>query len=159
MILQTISLLLSGRESDRFEAKPVKAVFNETENVVFEASSRNASGEFENSAPLVLQISSENKVLYEGAMTPSGMGYTLSAGRWVPGTYQYTATLARNGIAAVRKGTFAVSQYDLESGSGLANQALMNQLSALHGGLARQAEIPKTLPAAPGHRPLYHRPI
>lgn len=151
LILQTISLLLSGRESDRFEAKPVKAVFNETENVVFEASSRNASGEFENSAPLVLQISSENKVLYEGAMTPSGMGYTLSAGRWVPGTYQYTATLARNGIAAVRKGTFAVSQYDLESGSGLANQALMNQLSALHGGLARQAEIPKN--TASGSRP------
>ncbi len=137
LILQTVSLLLSGRESDLFEAKPVKAVFNETENVFFEGSSRNASGEFENSAPLELQISSENKVLYEGAMTPSGMGYSLDASRWAPGIYRYTATLTRNGIAAVRKGTFAVGHYDLESGSGLANQTLMDQLSALHGGLAR----------------------
>jgi hypothetical protein len=142
LILQTVSLLLSGRESDRFEAKPVQAVFNETENVVFEASSRNASGEFENSPSLELQISSANKVLYKGTMNPSGMGYSLGAGRWAPGTYQYTATLTRNGIAAVRKGTFAVSPYDLESGSGLANQSLMNQLSTLHGGLARQAKSP-----------------
>ncbi|NBV05314.1 MAG: hypothetical protein EBS08_06600, partial [Cytophagia bacterium] len=142
LILQTVSLLLSGRESDRFEARPVQAVFNETENVVFEASSRNASGEFENSPSLELQISSANKVLYKGTMNPSGMGYSLGAGRWAPGTYQYTATLTRNGIAAVRKGTFAVSPYDLESGSGLANQSLMNQLSTLHGGLARQAKSP-----------------
>lgn len=139
LILQTVSLLLGGRESDRFEAKPIKAVFNETENVLFEASSRNASGEFDNSAPLELQISAENKILYEGAMNPSGMGYTLSAGRWATGTYRYTATLTRNGIRTVRKGTFAVSQFDLESGSGLANQTLMKQLSTLHGGLARQA--------------------
>ena len=144
LILQTVSLLLSGRESDRFEAKPVQAVFNETENVVFEASSRNASGEFENSPSLELQISSANKVLYKGTMNPSGMGYSLGAGRWAPGTYQYTATLTRNGIAAVRKGTFAVSPYDLESGSGLANQSLMNQLTTLHGGLARQANSPNS---------------
>lgn len=137
LVLQTVSLLLSGRESDRFEAKPVKAVFNETENVVFEGSSRNASGEFENSATLTLTISNKNKVLYEGAMAPSGMGYTLVAGRWPTGTYRYAAALIRNGIVSVRNGTFAVSSYDLESGSGMANQALLNQLTALHGGLAR----------------------
>jgi hypothetical protein len=136
LILQTVSLLLSGRESDRFEARPLKAVFNETENVVFEGSSRNASGDFDNSVPLNLQISAGNKVLYEGGMTPSGMGYSLLAGRWAPGSYRYTATLIRNGIASVRNGNFAVSTYDLESASGLANQGLMSQLSSLNGGLA-----------------------
>jgi hypothetical protein len=139
LILQTISLLLGGRESDHFEAKPVKAVFNETENVVFEGSSRNAAGEFDNSASLVLKIYDAQQVLYEGAMAPSGMGYTLMAGRWASGNYRYSATLTRNGVASVHKGTFAVSNYNLESSSGLANQALMNQLTTLHGGLSHHA--------------------
>lgn len=129
LVLQTAALLLGGREQESFEVHPVQSVFHEHETVLLEGSSRNAEGSFDNQAPVRLDLMSGSRVLYQGPMEPSGLGYSFSAGWLPPGTYQYLATATRNGLPCRSRGTFGVSSYDLELRLGGSQRALLESLS------------------------------
>jgi hypothetical protein len=113
-----------------------KEQYYENENVTFSAEVYDDNFVLNNEKELRLTLTAENGDTFPFSMLPAGSGYTLDAGRLLPGRYTYQAGVAHSDEYISVKGAFVVSEVVAELNKLVADHNLMRQLSANTEGLA-----------------------
>ena len=107
-----------------------KEQYYENENVTFSAEVYDDNFVLNNEKELRLTLTAENGDTFPFSMLPAGSGYTLDAGRLLPGRYTYQAGVEHSDGYISVKGAFVVSEVVAELNKLVADHNLLRQLSA-----------------------------
>lgn len=126
--------LLSSQKKERFVVQH-KPVFNEGENILFEAELYNKIYEPISDAEIQLQIESvERKESYNFYFDKNQPFYTLTIRSLPAGEYKWTAQTRYGSETFKRQGSFIVQPFNAELQDYISNHALLKQLSLRTGG-------------------------
>ncbi len=129
-IISKIIQFLSVKEDKSLFRVNVNQEFNENEDVILFAELYNESFDFVPEQDIQIEIKSEDNVKYPFSFSPQGNTYKLSAGKFSPGKYEYTAQAKLNGKVLVKKGIFFVKELQMEANQTQANHQLLYMLSS-----------------------------
>jgi len=126
---------LSLKEDKRkFRVSLDKNIFNENEQIIFDAELYNQSYELVNEPDASLTISDDAGKDYNYTFDKSGNAYRLSAGLLATGNYKYTAKTFSNGEELKVSGQFSIRPIQLELFETTADHTLLKLLSDKYGG-------------------------
>jgi hypothetical protein len=131
---KTVQYLSLKEDKRRFRVTPTKNIFNENEPILFDAELYNESFELINDQDVSMTITNEEGRNFDYVFNKSGNAYTLDAGSFVAGNYNYKATVMSNGQALNFTGQFNVQPVQLELYATTANHGLLRLLSDEYGG-------------------------
>jgi hypothetical protein len=131
---KTVQYLSLKEDKRRFRVTPTKNIFNENEPILFDAELYNESFELINDQDVSMTITNEEGRNFDYTFNKSGNAYTLDAGSFVAGNYNYKATVMSNGQALNFTGQFNVQPVQLELYATTANHGLLRLLSDEYGG-------------------------
>jgi hypothetical protein len=155
--------------------EPLRPVFDESEQIRFEATLRNESGILEQDALIEISIRSDENVTGTYTMTNRGLGrYSLEIPSVPAGSYSFE-TIAKKGntILDEESGNFSVNETNLEYLDLMRNDALLQSISLQSGGryltFNEATELPSVLRELDllrateteliSNKPLYQSPI
>jgi hypothetical protein len=129
-LLKTIRFLTAKEDKRKFKVYPVKEVFSENEQIVFESELYNDVYEEIYDVPISLELSGADGFnrSYQFRTSVGNTSFTMED--YAPGVYQYTASATIDGQLHTESGEFSVSDFNLE----------MQQLKANFDLLKRTAE-------------------
>lgn len=147
LLNKTFQYLTLKEDKRKFRISMSKNIFNENEEIYFDAELYNQSYELINEPDVVLRISNE-----EGKEFPftfnrnSNRSYSLNAGYFPVGNYTFRGTVMSGGEQLTYDGQFSVQPIQLELYETTANHGLLRMLSDKYGG---QLLYPDQLAALP----------
>ena len=110
------------------------ALVDENEPARFDAELYNPSYELVNEPEVQLVITSGEGVDFPYTMGRTSNAYSLNAGTFEPGTYNWEARVSRGGETYIEEGVFSVSALDLEGLRTVADHHLLYNLAESTGG-------------------------
>lgn len=142
LVRRTLQFLAVTDTKDPFVVRSNKKLYQEQDDIYFDATLLNESREPINSPEVRLQITNDQQQRFGFAMGRSGNNYLLNAGALPPGNYRWEAKVELAGKTYSRQGAFAVNALDLEQSNRVANHQLLERWSAISGGRLLNAEKP-----------------
>lgn len=134
IITKTVQLLSVKADKRPFRVALPKNIFNENEQVVFDAQLFNANYEAINEPEVEISIKNNDGVVFNGSFARTPNGYNLNVGSLPVGNYSYSAKTTLGGKLFSASGKFSVSPLQLETTRTRADFELMMQLAAKHNG-------------------------
>ncbi len=135
-------------------------IFGENEPVLFNAELYNDAGELVNMPDVKLSVTTKEGKDFSFQFNKTYNAYTLNAGSFVSGDYQWKASTTFNNRNLSESGTFRISPVQLESIDLTADYNLMYQLAANSGGaifpLERSEEIINIIKASDTIKPVIY---
>ena len=131
-INKLINYLLSNQKKERFKIIN-KQIYNELENITFDAELYNKSYEPISNAEINMSIASaDNK--YSFTFDANNPFYSLNIGRFPAGEYKWKANAQTTSEKFSKTGIFVVKEENLETSNLMADHQLMEQLAIRSGG-------------------------
>lgn len=134
IITKTVQLLSAKTDKRPFRVALPKNIFNENEQVTFDAQLFNANYEAVNEPEVHMTIKSSDGTVFNFPFARTANGYNLNTGSLPVGNYSYTAKTNLGGKTLSATGKFSVSPLQLETTRTRADYELMMQLAAKHNG-------------------------
>ncbi len=131
---KTIQYLSVKEDKRKFRVSLDKNIFNENQQIIFDAELYNQSYELINEPDASLTISDDQGKDYNFTMNKSGKSYRLNAGLFPVGNYSFRAKTFSNGEDLTYKGQFSVQPVQLELYETTANHNLLKLISEKYGG-------------------------
>ncbi|MCB0572080.1 MAG: hypothetical protein KDC66_20080 [Phaeodactylibacter sp.] len=131
---KTVQYLSLKEDKRRFRASLSKNIFNENENIYFDAELYNESFELVNEPDASLVITDSEGKDFSYTFNKSGNAYQLNAGILPTGNYSFRASTNYNGENLTYNGQFSVQPIQLESYETTADHATLRLLSSQYGG-------------------------
>jgi len=125
---KTIQYLSVKEDKSNFRVL-CKNSFNENENVEFEAQLYNQSYEMINEPEIEINIIDKDENVFPFVFTPTKNAYSLNAGSFPVGNYNYEAKVKVGDKQYFEKGEFIVKALDIETINSIADHALMYKLA------------------------------
>lgn len=149
LIRKTVAYLAVKEDKRNFKANSSRKLYNEQEELVFEAELYDANYQPVTEPDVALEIKAPNGKEYRFSFGRSGSKYRLNAGSLPPGDYAFTAKCTFNGKNEIAQGAFSIAQLKLEAIQSRADHQLLAQLADISGGavfsLAEMDKIPALL--------------
>lgn len=123
-----IIYLLNNQKKERFRVN-TQSIFNEYDNVTFEAEVYNKSYEPAYNAEVKLTLNSQNNETYNFIFDKNIPFYTLNIGKVPAGEYRWNAVATLNNEKLTKSGFIFVREENIESSNLLANAEMMKQLA------------------------------
>lgn len=134
-LIQKTALYLGSREDKRkFRAKPAKAQFVTSEEVIIDAELFNANYERVNDPEARLTLSNEVGNQFEHTFSKRGDAYSLNLGKLPAGLYTFEAQTNYNGAPLTDRGPFTVNDLNLEALELTADFNMLQLISEQSGG-------------------------
>lgn len=118
----------------KFRVNLSKNIFNENEQVIFDAELYNDNYELINEPDATMIIADGQGKEYNFTFNKSGRAYNLNAGILPVGNYSFRAAVIYNGQTLSYNGQFSVQPIQLELYETTADHSTLRQLSAKYGG-------------------------
>lgn len=131
-INKLMNYLLSNQKKERFKVIN-KQVFNEFENITFDAELYNKSYEPISDAEINMSIATTNNK-YTFTFDANNPFYSLNIGRFPAGEYKWTANAQTKSEKFSKSGIFMVKEENIEAYNLIADAQLMEQLAIRSGG-------------------------
>ena len=131
---KSVQYLSLKEDKRKFRVSLDKNIFNENEQIIFDAELYNQSYELINEPDASLIIKSSDGKDYNFTFNKSGNSYRLNAGLLPVGNYSYVAKTFSNGEDLSYNGQFSVRPIQLELYETTANHGLLKLLSEKYGG-------------------------
>ena len=131
---KTVQYLGVKEDKRKFRVNLPKAIFNENENIVFDAELYNDNYELINTADASLVITDRAGKNYNFTFDKSDNAYRLNAGIFSQGNYQYAASVISNQKELSYSGQFSVEAIQLEVYETTADHRLLRLISGKYGG-------------------------
>ena len=125
---KTIQYLSVKEDKSNFKVLS-KNSFNENENVEFEAQVYNQSYELINEPEIEINIIDKDENVFPFVFSPTKNQYSLNAGSFQVGTYNYDAKVRVGDKQYFENGEFMVRAIDIETINSVADHALMYKLA------------------------------
>lgn len=134
LIQKTVQYIGIKEDKRKFRVNSPQKVYLENQSVTFDAQLFNDSYEPINTDDVFITITSSDKKEYQFTFNKSNNAYSLQAGLFAPGNYNYTAYVnSKTGRQEV-KGQFTVQRIQLETYQHTADHNLLRLLSDKNGG-------------------------
>lgn len=134
LISKTVQYLAVKNDQRKFRVNLGKTLYNENEQITFDAELYNDSYELINDPEVNLTIKNSAGKEFPFVFTKEGTGYILNAGFFPVGNYTYRAKTVFSGKEYSAKGKFSVAPIQIESLQLTANHQLLHDLSDKFGG-------------------------
>ncbi|MGQ9847051.1 MAG: hypothetical protein ACUVQP_06070 [Bacteroidales bacterium] len=131
-INKLINYLLLNQKKERFRIIN-KQIYNELENITFDAELYNKSYEPISDAEINMSITSANNK-YTFTFDANNPFYSLNIGRFPAGEYKWTANAQTKSEKFSKSGIFIVKEENIETNNLIADAQLMEQLAIRSGG-------------------------
>ena len=131
---KSVQYLSLKEDKRKFRVSLDKNIFNENEQIIFDAELYNQSYELINDPDASLSIKSSDGKDYNFTFNKSGNSYRLNAGLFPVGNYSFTAKTFTNGEELSYNGQFSIRPIQLELYETTANHGLLKLLSDKYGG-------------------------
>lgn len=132
LVNKLMNYLLSNQRKERFKVIN-NQVFNELDNITFDAELYNKSYEPITDAEINMSISG-NDNRYTFTFDANNPFYSLDAGRFPAGEYKWIATAQSKSEKMSKSGIFIVKEENVEASNLIADSQLMEQLALRSGG-------------------------
>jgi len=129
LISKIVQYLAVKDDKRKFKVYPSKQSFDETEQVILNATLYNDSYQPVNTPDVNLELKNAKGKVYRYTFTRFESAYQLDAGTLPPGNYTYTASTALAAQKYQVKGAFFINTLDAEFQQTIANHHLLYQLS------------------------------
>lgn len=136
LIRKTIQFLSVTTDKSPFKLRTSKKLFEEQEDVLFDAELLNAANEAINEPEVRLMVKSSQGQQFNFVLGRNRQHYYLNAGALPPGDYTFEGEVQLGGKKLLSKGSFAVVALNLEKINTVANHGLLAQIAASTGGKA-----------------------
>lgn len=133
LLSQIVKFLSARKDLRKFIVESEKKVYEENDKVRFTANIYNDAYQAQTDPSISIVISEEGRQ-YDYAFTPLSSNYSLDAGHFSPGTYNWTAETTFDGNQLRASGQFIVSEIQKEYLDLEADFALLRHLSEETGG-------------------------
>jgi len=134
LVGKVVQYLSLKEDKRRFRVSLSKNIFDENENIYFDAELYNKSFELVNDPDASLTITDSDGKEYSYTFNKTGNAYRLNAGILPVGNYTFEASVFYNGERLSYDGQFSVKPIQLESYETTANHNLLRLLSERYGG-------------------------
>ncbi len=134
IVTKTVQYLSLKEDKRRFRASLSKNIFNENENIYFDAELYNESFELVNEPDASLVITNAEGKDFSYTFNRVGNAYQLNAGILPVGNYSFRASTNYNGENLSYDGQFSVQPIQLESFETTADHGMLRLLSEQYGG-------------------------
>ncbi len=134
LIRKTVAYVGIKDDKRNFRAKSLRTIFQEQDELLFEAELYNANYEAVTEPDVNLSIRAAEGAEYKFTFGRSGDKYRLNAGGLPPGDYRFTATVAFNNKTEKAEGAFSIAALDFEKAQSRADHGLLRQMAAATGG-------------------------
>lgn len=131
---QCVQYLTANVNRQRFRAYPSKNIFDEGENVLFNAELYNDALELVNTPDVRIELKSAAGKSYSFLATRTGQSYQLDAGTLPVGEYTYTASTKLGSRLFNAAGQLTVKPLNLEIRQSAANHQVLRNIAAQSGG-------------------------
>ncbi len=145
IINKTVQFLSLTVGKDNFVVKS-KRIFNENENIEFNAELYNNTFEMVNQFPVSLTITNSkgDEFLYSFRQTHNA--YTLDAGAFPPGDYTYAASAELGDEMKIKKGAFSVIPINIAASDIVADNGMLSRLSGVTNGRLLRTDSLSSIP-------------
>lgn len=130
LIRKTVQFISVTADKSPFKVRSSKKLYEEQEEIIFDAELFNAANEAVNEPEVRLQVKSNVGQQYRFVMGRGRQHYYLNAGALPPGDYAYVAEVQLGDKKYEAKGNLAVAALNLEKLITVANHALLAQMAA-----------------------------
>lgn len=131
---KSVQFLSLKEDKRKFRVTPSKNIFNENENVFFDAELYNDNYELINEPDARISITNAEGKEFDFTFNKTGRAYSLNAGIFPVGNYTYRASVTYNGQNLTASGQFSVQPVQVELFETTANHNLLRLLSDKYGG-------------------------
>lgn len=134
LISKIVQYLTVKEDRRRFRSDPGKNVFMSNEEIIFTAELYNNSYELINNPDVFLVVRNQEGNEFNYTFNRAGSTYQINIGKFVDGSYRYTAYVDYDGQRQSVNGRFAVQPIQLESFETVADHGILRQLSEQQNG-------------------------
>jgi hypothetical protein len=134
LLQKTVQYLTIKEDKRKFRVNLLKNLFDENEQISFDAELYNESYELINESEVKLTLRNSDGKDFNYIFNKSGKAYTLNVGYLPVGNYTYTATTQDNGKELSFAGKFTVQAVQLEMAEITADHQLLRLLAKQLGG-------------------------
>lgn len=134
LISKSVQYISVKEDKRRFRVSLSKNIFNENEQVLFDAELYNSSYELVNEPDVSMVITDGSGKEFNFVFNKTGRAYSLNAGFLPVGNYNYKANVFSNGENLSFSGQFSVEPIQLEVYETAADHGLLRLLSEKFGG-------------------------
>ncbi len=134
LVSKTIQYLAVKNDKRQFRVNQPKNLFNENENIFFDAEFYNDSYELINEPEATLRVTNADGQDYPFTFSRTASAYTLDAGQLPTGDYDYVGKAVYNGKEFKSSGKFTVKELLLEAVQTTADHGMLQNLSSNFGG-------------------------
>lgn len=134
LISKSVQYISVKEDKRRFRVSLTKNIFNENEQVLFDAELYNSSYELINEPDVSMVITDASGKEFNFVFNKTGRAYSLNAGFLPVGNYNYKANVFSNGENLSFSGQFSVEPIQLEVYETAADHGLLRLLSEKFGG-------------------------
>lgn len=131
---KTVQYVSVKEDKRRFRVNPEKNIFNENENVLFNAELYNSSYELVNDPDVDIAITDAEGKEYDYIFDKTEKAYLLDAGILPVGNYRFRSTVSYNGEQLTASGQFSIQPVQLELFETTADHNMLRLLSNKYGG-------------------------
>lgn len=131
---QSVQYLTANANRQRFRAYPSKNIFDEGENVLFNAELYNDALELVNTPDVKIELKNNKGKNYSFLATRNNQSYQLDAGILPVGEYTYTASTKLGNRLFTAAGQLTVKPLNLEIRQSAANHQLLRNIAVQSGG-------------------------
>lgn len=133
LVNKIIQYLAVKEDKSRFRIIDKKS-YLENEQVTFDAELYNESYELDNAPEVKLVVTDSVNKSYPFVFSRTSNAYTLNAGSFAPGKYNYEASVVYDNKPMQKRGSFTIMPINVETLNTVANQSLMYNLAVRHDG-------------------------
>jgi len=134
LISKSVQYLSLKEDKRKFRVSVNKNIFNENEELFFDAELYNNSYELINDPDASITITNEDKKDFNFTFNKKNKAYSLNAGFFPVGNYKFRGTVMSSGEQLAYNGQFSVRPVQLEVFETTADHSLLRLLSEKYGG-------------------------
>ena len=146
LISKTVTYLTLKEDKRKFRISLAKNIYNENEPILLDAELYNDSYELINDPDAALTITNESGKKFNYTFNKVNNSYSLNAGFFPPGNYNYKGLVNHNGQQLTHEGKFSVRPVQLEKFETTADHGMLRILANQFGG---QLIFPSELDSLP----------
>ena len=139
-LINKMALYLSVRADRSFFRVHAKTLYDENENIAFDAELYNESYELISDPEVKMVLTDEEGKQYSALFSKKYNAYDLNVGNLTPGDYRWEATTTAGTKNYTKSGSFMVRPIEIETQNLLADHALLQSIAQHTGGEFYAAE-------------------
>jgi len=145
LVRRVVQYIGIKEDKRKFRVYTQLKVYLENQPIVFDAQLFNESYEPVNTEDVFITITSADRKDYQFTFSKTERAYTLDAGLFAPGSYQYTASVNTKVGKQEVKGQFVVQRIQLETYQSTADHNLLRLIATQQGGVTVSPDQVSTL--------------